>query len=81
MILPIFYIPPFYNKLRLVDLLFARTQTILVLAKRFSFINKNVSLKQILIKWYDVFPLSCLRMEESGQRAPFMLVYHPGSNL
>ena len=33
----------------------------------FSFINKNVSIKQILLTWFIVFPISYLQAKESGQ--------------
>jgi len=40
---------------------------ILVLVKQFSFINRNVSLKQILLTWFNIFSFSCLQTEESRQ--------------
>jgi len=32
---------------------------VLELVKQFSFINSNVSLKQILLTWLNIFPFSC----------------------
>jgi len=43
---------------------------VLVLVKQFSFINRNVSLKQILLTWFNIFPFSCLQREESSQSDP-----------
>jgi len=40
---------------------------VLALVKQFSFINRNVSLKQILLTWFNVFPCSYLQTEESTQ--------------
>jgi len=40
---------------------------VLGLVKQFSFINRNVSLKQILHTWFNIFPFSCLQTEESSQ--------------
>jgi len=68
-ILPIFHIPSFYGELHLVDALFAQTQTNFGVGKtvRFSFINRNVSIKHILLTWFIIFPISCLKTEESSQ--------------
>jgi len=40
---------------------------VLVLVKQFSFINRNVSLKQILLTCFNVFSFNCLQAEESSQ--------------
>jgi len=40
---------------------------VLVLVKQFSFINRNVSIKQIILTWFIIFPISCLQMEESSK--------------
>jgi len=40
---------------------------VLVLVTQFSFINRNVSPKQILLTWFNIFPFSCLHTEESSQ--------------
>jgi len=40
---------------------------VLVLVKQFSFINRNVSIKQILLRWFNIFPFSCLQTEESSE--------------
>jgi len=40
---------------------------ILVLVKQFSFINRNISINQILLTWLIIFPFSCLQKEESSQ--------------
>jgi len=55
--------------LRLVDVHFARTQTSLGIGQKvyFSFINRNVSIKQILLTGFIIFPISCLQTEESSQ--------------
>ena len=37
-----------------------------VLVKQFSFISRKVSLKQVLLTWFDIFPFSCLQTEESS---------------
>ena len=42
-------------------------ERVLVLVKQFSFINRNVSLKQILLTWFNIFVFSCLQTEESSQ--------------
>jgi len=39
---------------------------VLVVVKQFSF-NRNVSLKQILLTWFNIFPSSCLQTEESSK--------------
>jgi len=39
---------------------------VFVLVKQFSFISRNVSLKQMLLTWFNIFPFSCLQTEESG---------------
>jgi len=44
-----------------------KLKKVLVLVKQFSFVNRNVSLKQILITWFNIFPCSCLQTEESSQ--------------
>jgi len=56
--LPIFNFPSFYNKLHLVYAVFARTQTRFGIGRTvcFSFINRNVSTKQILLTWFITFP-------------------------
>jgi len=43
---------------------------VLVLVKQFSFIIRNVSLKQILLTWFNIFPFSRLQREESSQSGP-----------
>ena len=65
----IFHVPSFLNKLHLANALFARTQTSFGVGQTvyFSFINRNVSSKQILFTWFIIFPFSCLQMEESNQ--------------
>jgi len=67
---PIFHMPSFYNKLYLVNALFARTQIRFVIGQTvyFSFVNRNVSIKNILLIWLNIFPFSCLQTEESSQR-------------
>jgi len=40
---------------------------VFVLVTQFNFSNRNVSLKQILLTWFNIFPFSCLHMEESSQ--------------
>ena len=40
---------------------------VLALVKQLSFINRKVSPKQILFKWFNIFPFSCLQTEESNQ--------------
>ena len=42
-------------------------EQILVLVKQFSFINRNVSIKQVLLICFILFPISCLQTEESSQ--------------
>jgi len=42
-------------------------EQVLVLVKQFSFINRNVSIKQILLTCFILFPISCLETEESSQ--------------
>jgi len=39
---------------------------VFVLVKQFSFINRNVALKQLLLTWFNIFPFSCLQTEESS---------------
>jgi len=65
-----FHVPSFYDELHLLDALFARTQTSFGVGQTvyFSFINTNVSIKQILLTWFIIFPISCLQTEESSQR-------------
>jgi len=49
---------------------FARTQTRFSIGPTvyFSFINRNVSIKQILLTWFIISPLfGCLQMKESSQ--------------
>jgi len=57
--------------LHLVDALFAQTQT------RFgiSFINRNVSIKLILLTWFITFSFSCLQTKESSQRVVHLARY------
>jgi len=66
---PIHHFPPFYNKLHLADAGFARTQTGFGIGQTmyFSFINRNVSIKQIILTCYILFPISCLQTEKSSQ--------------
>jgi len=45
-------------------------EQVLVLVKQLSFIFRNVSLKQILLTWFNIFPFSCLQMEESSHSGP-----------
>jgi len=66
-ILPICHVPSFCNELHLLDGVFARTHTNFGMVKQFSFINRNVSLKQALLTWFNIFPFSCLQAEESSQ--------------
>jgi len=40
---------------------------VLVLVTQFNFINRNVSLKQILLTWFNISPFNCLHKEESSQ--------------
>ena len=40
---------------------------VLALIKQFGFINRNVSLEQVLPTWFNIFPFSCLQTEESSQ--------------
>jgi len=40
---------------------------VLVLVEQCSFINRNVSLQQILPTWFNMFSFICLQMEESDQ--------------
>jgi len=72
-ILPIFHIPSLYNKLHLVDTLFARTWTSFGVGQTvyFSFINRNVSIKQILLTCFILFTISSLQTEESSQAFTF----------
>jgi len=53
----------------LVDALFTRTQARFGIGQTvyFSFIYRNVSIKQILLTWFIIFPISCLQTEESSQ--------------
>jgi len=37
---------------------------VLVLVKQFSFINRNVSLKQILLTWFKIFPLKAFKFSK-----------------
>jgi len=55
-----------YIKLNLVDALFARTQTSFGTGQtvHVSFINRNGSMKQILLTWFMIFPFSCLQTQE-----------------
>jgi len=64
-----FHVPSFYNELHLVDALFARTQISFGIGQTvsFSFINRNVYMKQILLAWFIIFPVSCLQTEKSSQ--------------
>jgi len=68
-ILLIFHVPSFYKKIHLVDVLSARTQTRFGIWQTvyFNFINRNVSIKQILLTCFNIFPFSCLHTEESSQ--------------
>jgi len=54
--LPIFHVSPFYNKVHLADALFARTQTSFRIGQTVycSFINRNVSIKQISLTWFII---------------------------
>ena len=47
---------------------------VLVLVTQSSFINRNVSLKQILLTWFNIFPFSCLQTEESSQSILFQQI-------
>jgi len=40
---------------------------VLVLVTQSSFINRNVSLRQILLTWFNIFPFNCLQTEDSSQ--------------
>jgi len=55
--------------MHLVDALFARTRTSFGIGQtvHFSFINRNISIKQILVTYFILFPISCLQTEESSQ--------------
>jgi len=55
-----YHVPLFYNKLHLVDALFARTPTSFGVGQTvyFSFINTNVSIKQILLTCVILFYVS-----------------------
>jgi len=44
---------------------------VVVLFKQFSFINRNVSLKQILFTWFHIFPFSCLQQKILGKALKF----------
>jgi len=48
-------------------LFFHKLKQVLVLVKQFSFTNRNVSLKQTLLTWFNIFPFSCLQTAESSQ--------------
>jgi len=61
-----YHIPSFYNKLHLADAFFARTSFSIGQTVYFSFINRNVCIKQILLICFILFPISCLQTEESG---------------
>jgi len=67
-ILPIYHVPSFHNKPHLVDVLFARTRTSFGIGQTvyFSVVNRNVSIKQILLTCFILFPISCLQTEESS---------------
>jgi len=56
----------------LVDALFARTQTSFGIGQTvyFSFINRNVSIMQMLFTWFITFSFS-LQKEESSQSIKF----------
>jgi len=62
-IFSIFHVPSFYNGLYLADALFARPQTSFGIGQTvyISVINRNVSIKQILLAWFIMFPISCLQ--------------------
>ena len=59
-ILPIYRVPSFYNKLHLADALFARTRTNFCMGQTVysSFINRNVSTTKILLTCFILFPIS-----------------------
>jgi len=67
-ILPIFHFPSFYNELHLVDALIARTQTNFGSGETVYFINRNVSIKRILLKQFIIFRISCLQTEKSSYK-------------
>jgi len=53
----------------LIDALFARTRSFGIgQTVYFSFININISIKQILLTCFILFPISCLQTEGSSQR-------------
>jgi len=54
---------------------------VLVLVKHFSFINRNVSLKQILLTWFNIFAFSCLQTEESSQSIYIQQISDPFSQM
>jgi len=68
-ILPSYHVPSFYNKLHLIDATFARTRTNFGIDQTVycSFINGNVSIKQILLTCFILFQISCLQTEEFSQ--------------
>jgi len=68
-ILPIFDVSSFYKKLRLADDLSARTLTRFGVCQTvyFSFINRNVYIKQILLTRFIILSFSCFQTEESSQ--------------
>ena len=43
---------------------------VMVLVKQLGFINRNVSLKHILLTWFNIFPFTCLQREKSSQSDP-----------
>ena len=49
---------------------FRELKQVFVLVKVFSFIHRNVSLKQMLVTQFNIFPFSCLQTEESSQSGP-----------
>jgi len=44
-----------------------KLKQVLELVKQFSFINRNASIKQMLLTWFNIFPFTCLQTEESSQ--------------
>jgi len=44
---------------------------VLILVKQINFINKNVSLKQILPTWFKIYPSSCLQQNNQVKAVNF----------
>jgi len=48
-------------------LFFYELKQVLAFFNQFSFISRNVSLKQILLTWFNIFPFSCFLTVESSE--------------